>query len=149
MLILLGGVVAHEVNGVLPDFSPHVHSWTRVHGTAHPVGGCPDELRGGKHTKRVSTCHYFIYRRPILQPRFLLCLLSCRGPGGTAALHAICKHIPYSAMHIFTIRVRVKTNPLQGHQSRWREQLGVEAERSEGNYCTTQHFSASCSFPEF
>lgn len=41
-LILLWGIVAHEVNGVLPDFSPHVHSRTRVHGAAHPVGGCPD-----------------------------------------------------------------------------------------------------------
>lgn len=44
MLILLWGIVAHEVNGILPYFSPHVHPWTHVHSTAHSVSGCPDQL---------------------------------------------------------------------------------------------------------
>lgn len=31
-------------------------------------------------------------------------------PGGTAASHATCEHIPYSAVHIFTVRVEVRLN---------------------------------------
>lgn len=54
MLILLRGIVAHKVDGVLPYVSPHVHSWTHVHGTAHSVGGCPDQLYK-EGNKRMST----------------------------------------------------------------------------------------------
>lgn len=38
------GIVAHKINSILPDFSPHVHLWTHVYGTAHTASGCPDQL---------------------------------------------------------------------------------------------------------
>ena len=44
ILIVLGGVVAHKVNSVLPDISPYAHPWTQVHSTAHPTSGCPHQL---------------------------------------------------------------------------------------------------------
>lgn len=44
MLILLWGIVAHKVDGVLPYISPHVHLWAHVHSTAHSGSGCPDQL---------------------------------------------------------------------------------------------------------
>lgn len=44
MLILLWGIVADEVNGILPYFPPHVHPRTHVHGTAHSARGRPDQL---------------------------------------------------------------------------------------------------------
>lgn len=44
MLILLWGIVADEVNGILPHFPPHVHLRTHVHGAAHSVRGRPDQL---------------------------------------------------------------------------------------------------------
>lgn len=47
MWILLWGIVADEVNGVVPRVSPHVHLGTHVHGAAHSVGGCPDQLSRG------------------------------------------------------------------------------------------------------
>lgn len=44
MWISLWGIVADEVNGVVPCVSPHVHLRTHVHGAAHSVGGCPHQL---------------------------------------------------------------------------------------------------------
>lgn len=78
MLILLWGIVAHEVDGVLPYFSPHVHSWTHVHSTAHSVGGCPDQLykEGNKRmlTQAIAEFdgHSDIQKSepPSLEPRF-------------------------------------------------------------------------------
>ena len=45
VLVLLGRVVADQVESVLPHFSPHVHPRTQVHGTAHPARGGPDQLQ--------------------------------------------------------------------------------------------------------
>lgn len=36
------GIVAHKINSILPDFSPHVHLRTHMNSTAHATCGCPD-----------------------------------------------------------------------------------------------------------
>lgn len=64
MLILLWGIVADEVNGVVPCVSPHGHLRARVHGAAHSVGGGPDQLERGMQKKatdcRVDSERFFL-----------------------------------------------------------------------------------------
>lgn len=48
--LLLWGIVADEVDGILPNLSPHVHLLADIHCAAHFSGCGPDYLEMEKTT---------------------------------------------------------------------------------------------------